>query len=73
MRRLLAICLLGASAVAGAAPAGADPADLVPYCSGDQTPMDHNCRPMPHQEVIHSGLDPQLPYGLDPANPAVLG
>ncbi|HEX2287002.1 MAG TPA: hypothetical protein VHI10_19625 [Mycobacterium sp.] len=69
--------LLVASAVAAilAAPqAAADPADLVPYCSGDQTPMDDNCRPMAHQEFTHgSGLDPDLPSGLDPGNAAVVG
>ena len=54
---------------------GADPEDLLPYCSGDQTPMDNNCRPMAHQEATHggSGLSPNLPSGLDPANPAVVG
>lgn len=76
MARTLAACLLAAAVVLGAAPqAAADPEDLVPYCSGDQTPIDNNCRPMAHQLVTHdgSGLDPDLPSGLDPANQAVLG
>ncbi|MGV0793691.1 hypothetical protein [Mycolicibacterium sp. XJ1819] len=75
MSRMLTACLLAAAALVVAAPhAAADPEDLVPYCSGDQTPIDNNCRPMAHQEFTHgSGLDPDLPSGLDPANPAVLG
>jgi hypothetical protein len=38
--------------------------------------MDNNCRPMAHQEATHgsgSGLSPNLPTGLDPGNPAVVG
>jgi hypothetical protein len=74
MTRILAACLLAAAMLAGAPQAVADPEDLVPYCSGDQTPMDNNCRPMAHQEFTHgSGLDPDLPSGLDPANEAVVG
>jgi hypothetical protein len=35
--------------------------------------MDNNCRPRAHQEFTHgSGLDPTLPSGLDPSNPAVV-
>ena len=76
MRRILAACLLAGAAIVFSAPqAGADPEDLLPYCSGDQTPMDNNCRQMAHQETTHggSGLSPNLPSGLDPANPAVVG
>ncbi len=76
MTRIFAACLLAAAAVVAAAPpAGADPQDLLPYCSGDQTPMDNNCRPMAHQETTHngSGLTPNVPIGLDPTNPAVVG
>lgn len=65
--------LIGAG-VAAAAPASADPQDLVPYCSGDQTPMDSNCRQTPSQVVIHDGhgLTPNLPSGLTPGEePAV--
>lgn len=66
--------LLIAAAVAVAAPASADPADLVPYCTGDQTPMDSNCRVAPSQNAIEpqSGLSPDLPFGLNPGNvPAI--
>jgi hypothetical protein len=77
MTRIIAACLLAGAAIVFSAPqAGADPEDLLPYCSGDQTPMDNNCRPMAHQEATHgsgSGLSPNLPSGLDPANPAVVG
>jgi hypothetical protein len=67
-------CLLAAAAIAGAPAAGADPADLVPYCSGDQTPMDSNCRVAPSQVFTHdhSGANPQTPLGTDPGQePAV--
>lgn len=57
-----------------AAPASADPQDLVPYCSGDQTPMDSNCRPAPSQIATHegSGLSPNLPSGLTPDQEPVI-
>jgi hypothetical protein len=75
MTRLFAACLLAAGAVIGAPHAAADPQDLVPYCSGDQTPLDNNCRQMPHQIVTHDGIgvDPNLPYGLDPGSEPVVG
>jgi hypothetical protein len=63
-----------AALVVGAPQAAADPDDLVPYCSGDQTPMDSNCRPAPSQTYTHppSGLDPNLPYGVNPGQePAI--
>ena len=72
MTRILAACLLTAVALLGAPAAAADPQDLVPYCSGDQTPMDNNCRSMPHQVFTHgSGVDPEVPSGLDPGNEPV--
>ena len=69
MGRLVAAALLACAAALGAAgPAAADPADLVPFCSGDQTPMDSNCRAAPSQIFTHgdSGVSPDLPYGLNP-------
>jgi hypothetical protein len=73
--RLVAAALLAGIAMLGAAsPATADPADLVPYCSGDQTPMDSSCRVPPSQVFTHgeSGVSPELPYGVDPGNdPAI--
>lgn len=75
MRRIVTASLLAAAALLTAPNAAADPQDLVPYCSGDQTPIDSNCRPMAHQSATHegTGLDPDLPSGLNPANPAVVG
>jgi hypothetical protein len=74
MTRAFPACLLAAAAILVAAPqAGADPEDLLPYCSGDQTPMDNNCRPMSHQVFTHegTGTNPNLPSGPDPANQPV--
>jgi hypothetical protein len=75
MARLFAACLVAAGALIAAPHAAADPQDLVPFCSGDQTPMDDNCRQMPHQIFTHegSGVDPNLPYGLDPGSEPVVG
>jgi hypothetical protein len=59
MTRIFAACLLLAAALLGAPHAVADPEQHVPYCSGDQTPMDDNCRTMALREFAHgSGLDP---------------
>lgn len=69
MTRLSAVLLAmaAAAAIAAAAPAGAEPADLVPYCSGDQTPMDSNCRVAPSQVFTHAdaapGANPGVPLG----------
>jgi hypothetical protein len=67
-KRALAALLLGGAALLAAPTAGADPEDLVPYCSGDQTPMDNNCRTSSSQIFTHppSGVSPDLPYGLNP-------
>jgi hypothetical protein len=69
MRRFIAACLMAAAGVTGGAPiAAADPADLVPYCSGDQTPMDNNCRPSASQVFTHDagGANPQVGFGTNP-------
>ena len=74
MKTFCAAALLALAAVVSAPHAVADPRDLVPYCSGDQTPMDTNCRAMPHQEFTHNapGANPSVPVGVDPGNePAV--
>jgi hypothetical protein len=76
MRRIVAACLMAAAALVGGAPiAAADPADLVPYCSGDQTPMDNNCREMAHQVFTHDapGADPDMPLGITPGEEPVVG
>ena len=72
--KTLLVASLAVVGIALAAPASADPADLVPYCSGDQTPMDSNCRATPSQSYTHgdSGVSPELPFGLTPGEePAV--
>jgi hypothetical protein len=68
MTRLLAACLMAAATVLAAPHAAADPQDLIPYCSGDQTPMDDNCRPMAHQIFTHDapGANPDVPLGTNP-------
>ena len=74
MRRILAACLMAAAAAALGTPvASADPADLVPYCSGDQTPMDNNCRPAPSQVFTHdsAGANPQVGFGTNPGEEPV--
>lgn len=67
--------MAGFAVLGAAAPlAGADPDDHVPYCSGDQTPMDYACRVAPSQVVTHgeSGTSPDLPFGTNPGNePAI--
>jgi hypothetical protein len=66
-RLAAALAALGVAAVlAAAAPAVADPADHVPYCSGDQTPMDNNCRVQPTQVSTQDGVpgaNPEVPLG----------
>jgi hypothetical protein len=69
MTRIFAACLVAAAAVlVGAPQAAADPDQLVPYCSGDQTPMDASCRPMPHHVFTDDapGANPDVPLGTNP-------
>lgn len=78
MRQIIAACLMAAAAAAFGTPiAAADPADLVPYCSGDQTPMDSNCRPSPSQVFTHDtegagGANPQVGFGTNPGEEPVV-
>jgi hypothetical protein len=73
--RLLATALVACAVALGTATtAAADPDDHVPYCSGDETPMDSNCRAPSSQVIVHdgTGLSPNLPYGLTPdSEPAI--
>ena len=75
MTRLLAAGLLTVAAVLGAPQASADPQDLVPYCSGDQTPMNSNCQYATDQRGAMDGApgaNPGTPLGLTPLDePAV--
>ncbi|WP_299560334.1 hypothetical protein [uncultured Mycolicibacterium sp.] len=70
MTRLVAVVLLGASTVLGGPVAAADPRDWVPYCSGNQTPADDNCRPAPQQEPPGDapGANPETPVGVNPGS-----
>jgi len=72
---MLAAGLLTVGAVLGAPQASADPQDLVPYCSGDQTPTNSNCQYAPDQRGIMDGApgaNPGTALGLTPLNePAV--
>jgi hypothetical protein len=65
--RLLTAVGVGA-ALLGAPVAHADPEDLVPYCSGGQTPDLDNCKQGPHRYdgPGTSGTDPQIGTGTDP-------
>jgi hypothetical protein len=74
-RRILA-ALGMAAAILGAPAATADPDNLLPWCSGDQTPMDNYCKVAPSQVFTHDdgpGANPETPLGLDPGEPAVIG
>ena len=68
MTRIVAACLIAATALIAAPQAIADPEDHVPYCSGDQTPMDNYCRPMPHQVFTDDapGANPGVGLGTNP-------
>ncbi|WP_101952149.1 hypothetical protein [Mycobacterium sp. 3519A] len=69
MAKIFAACLLTAvAALVGAPQAAADPEDRVPYCSGDQSPMDAYCRPMPHQSFTDDapGANPGVSLGTNP-------
>ena len=64
-----------AGAIACAAPAVADPRDWVPWCSGDQTPTDSNCRADPNMTYSQTapGANPDVPLGLTPGLEPVTG
>lgn len=75
-RAALILLAAAATAVIGAAPVAADPDNLLPWCSGDQTPMDNNCKVAPSQVFTHdhgTGANPQVPVGLDPEQQPVVG
>jgi len=67
--------VFAAAAVLGAPQAGADPEILVPYCSGDETPMNSNCQYAPDGQGYSDsapGANPDVPLGLTPGvEPAV--
>jgi hypothetical protein len=61
-------CLLVAAVLVGAPQAVADPEDHLPYCSVDQSPMDGNCRAVPHQAFTENapGANPGVGLGTNP-------
>lgn len=62
-----ALFALLAAALVGAGAAGADPQDLVPVCSGDQTPMNSGCQWAADQPMAtFPGANPDLPLGPNP-------
>ncbi|WP_431240600.1 hypothetical protein ACQ86B_03415 [Mycolicibacterium aichiense] len=71
---MLAAALLVVPAWVGVPLAVADPEDHVPYCSGDQTPMNNNCQYAPEQGYMSGapGANPDTPLGLTPLDePAI--
>ncbi len=72
---MFAACLVAVAALIGAPQAAADPDQLVPYCSGDQTPMDANCRAVPHQVFTDDapGANPDVPLGTNPGEEPLVG
>ncbi|AKK30827.1 hypothetical protein [Mycobacterium sp. EPa45] len=71
---MLVAALLALPALIGIPPAAADPEDHVPYCSGDQTPMNSNCQYAPEQGFMHGspGANPDVPLGLNPGVEAAI-
>lgn len=71
MKWFTAATLLGLSLLA-AAPAAADPNDLVPYCTSGQVPTNGECKPQPDGPMVDNapGANPGLPMGIDPASPS---
>lgn len=67
--------MLAAAALIGAPHASADPEIHVPYCSGDQTPVNNNCQYAPGGRGYTDsapGASPDVPLGLTPGvEPAV--
>ena len=61
--------------VVGAAPAAADPRDWVPWCTGDQTPANSNCRATGYDPFNGDapGANPDVPLGLTPGLDPVTG
>lgn len=76
-RLVAALAALGiAGGIATSPVAAADPDDLVPYCSGNQTPMDSNCRVAPLQVSANDsnlGTNPDVPLGTGSGDPLVIG
>ena len=74
MIKLLVAALVALPAVIGVPQAAADPEDLVPFCSGDQTPMNSGCQFGPGQGYMSGspGANPETPLGLNPGVEAAI-
>jgi hypothetical protein len=81
MTRLPASILCALTATSGllitalSAPSSiAQPDDLLPYCSGNETPSNNNCRAGNNQVFEDSapGANPGVPVGVDPAHDSVM-
>ncbi len=73
---VLLAAVMVAAAVFGAPAATADPDNLLPWCSGDQSPMDNSCKVAPSQVFTHDhspGANPETPLGLDPDEDTAIG
>ena len=72
---MLAAVMFTVAVALGAPAASADPEDLVPLCSGDQTPMNSNCQIRAGQRGLMDGApgaNPGTPVGLTPLDePAI--
>lgn len=68
MRKLFVASLLTFGALVAAAPAHADPEDLLPWCSAGETPTNNNCRATEQQDSSDTapGADPEIPLGVNP-------
>jgi hypothetical protein len=71
---MLVAALVALPALIGAPQAAADPEDHVPYCSGDQTPMNSFCQYPPEQGYMNGspGANPDTPLGLNPGVEAAI-
>ena len=66
--RCLVVAMATSCAITCAPQAVADPRDWVPWCSGNETPMDTYCRADPTQVFNDNapGANPDVPLGVNP-------
>jgi hypothetical protein len=68
---LLTAPLIAVAIAVPSSPASlAQPDDLLPYCSGNETPDNNNCRAGNNQVFEESapGANPGVPVGVDPVH-----
>ena len=75
LRCLFAVVLTAVGVLVQVPQAGDDPRDWVPWCSGNQTPANNNCRVHPggHSTGDAPGANPDVPLGVDPTYQSVTG